>query len=364
MSRCSRCETLPTGSPEEGVLYIAPPLAHTRGTLRRLLLKSGLDFEDPLDDVVSVQVTPDSLRSLGDLFFGELSGPEMRDSRALLVERGVTPGLRELSRMRDLGSLVAEVRGEWLMAIMRDERLTVHFQPIVSAADPGVVFAYECLLRGVGEDGAPVGPGPMFEAARNAGLLFNLDRAARMKAIEEATRYGISETVFINFNPTSIYDPVYCLRSTMNAIEQSPFRPEDIVFEVVESDTVQDDAQLVKILNFYREAGFRVALDDLGAGYGSLARLARLRPDFVKLDIALVQGVDKDPYRAIIAAKLLELARDLGVRVIAEGVETEAQYHWLLAHGADYLQGYYFARPGSPPPLPSPAYAERAGSNF
>lgn len=266
--------------------------------------------------------------------------------------------------MRDLGSLVAQVRGEWLSEMLRDERLTVHFQPIVSAADPGEVFAYECLLRGVGEDGSVVGPGPMFEAARNAELLFNLDRAARMKAIEEAARHGVSETVFINFNPTSIYDPVYCLRSTMSAIEHSPFAPEDIVFEIVESDAVHDDEQLVKILNFYREAGFRVALDDLGAGYGSLARLARLRPDFVKLDIALVQGVDRDPYRAIIATKLLELARDLDVRVVAEGVETEAQYHWLLAHGTDYLQGYYFARPGSPPPLPNPAYAARTGGNF
>ena len=360
MSRCSRCETLPAGLTKEGMLYIAPPLAHTRGTLRHLLLKSGMEFEDPLDDVVSVQVTPEGLRRLSELFSKCLSKSEMQDCRALLTNRGVSPGLEELSRTQSLATLVASVQGEWLLDILRRDRLTVHFQPIILAANPSEVFAQECLLRGVDSGGSLVSPAPMFEAARDAGILFNLDRAARMKAIEEAERHRVSDTVFINFNPSSIYDPVYCLRSTMRAIEDSSFTPKDIVFEVVESDNAHDDAQLIRILKFYREAGFRVALDDLGAGYGSLTRLGRLRPDFVKLDIDLVQGVDEDPYLAAIAAKLLELAHDLDVRVIAEGVETEAQYQWLLEHGADYLQGFYFARPGSPPPLPDQPYAAGA----
>ncbi len=351
MSSCSRCEMLPDASPERGVLYISPPLAHSRGTLRRLLLKSELEFTDPLNGIVAVEVTPEDLGRLADLLSQGLSEAEMRDSRALLVERSVTPGLRELSKMQDLASLVARVRGDWLLGTMREERFTVHFQPIVSAAVPDEVFAYECLLRGIGEDGNSISPAPMFEVARKAGLLFNLDRAARLKAIEEAERQEISNTVFINFNPSSIYDPVYCLRSTMHAIERSSFEPEDIVFEIVESDAT-DEKQLAKILSHYREAGFRVALDDLGAGYGSLTRLARLRPDFVKLDMALVQSVDTDPYLAVISEKLLDLANALDVRVIAEGIETEAQYQWLLKHGADYLQGYYFASPDSPPPLP------------
>lgn len=363
MSRCSRCEVLPEASPEEGTLYISPPLAHTRGTLRRLLLGSGLPFEDPLDGIIAVQVTPEGLRNLGDLIFNGLSEAEMRDSRVLLVERNLTPGLAELSRMQDLASLVARVRGEWLLGILREERLTVHFQPIVPAAAPGEVFAYECLLRGVGEDGTSISPGPMFDVARDAGLLFNLDRAARLKAIAEAESQKVSGTVFINFNPSSIYDPVYCLRSTMHAIDDSTFEPENIVFEIVESDETHDDDQLARILGFYREAGFRVALDDLGAGYGSLTRLARLRPDFVKLDMELVRDVHTDPYRAVIAAKILELAHDLDVRVVAEGVETKAQHDWLLAHGADYLQGYYFARPASPPPLPQSTFATKARRN-
>ncbi len=357
MSGCSRCEVLPAPPPEEGVLYIAPPLAHTRGTLRRLLLASGLEFEDPLEGILSVRVTSDGLRHLGDVLNDGLSERELEDCRALLTDAGVSPGLAELPKTQDLRTLVASARGEWLLDVLRKERLSVHFQPIVESATPNNVFAYECLLRGIDENGVRIPPAQMFEVARNAGLLFNLDRAARLKAIEEVDLHELSGNVFINFNPSSIYDPVYCLRSTMQAIENSALEPENIVFEVVESDST-DEKQLAKILSHYREAGFRVALDDLGAGYGSLTRLARLRPDFVKLDMELVQGVDTDPYLAVVSAKILGLAHALDVRVVAEGVETEAQYHWLLAHGADYLQGYYFARPGSPPPIPCRAYAK------
>src|SRR5438270_2248797 len=111
-----------------------------------------------------------------------------------------------LSRMQYLATLAALVRGEWLLDMLREDRLTVHFQPIVPAVDPGEVFAYECLLRGLDGRGALVGPGPMFETARRAGLLFNLDRAARTKAIWEASELGLGQNIFINFDPASVYD--------------------------------------------------------------------------------------------------------------------------------------------------------------
>ena len=357
MSKCSRCESLPASWPEAGVLYVAPPLAHTRGTLRRLLWKSGLPFGDPSDDVVAVEVDPEGLRRLSGLLRDGLSEAELRDCRTVLVEKGSAFGVGVLPRMQDLATLTAVVRGEWLLDMLREDRLAVHFQPIVSAADPGEVFAYECLLRGLDGEGALVNPEAIFGAARGAGLLFNLDRAARIKAIEEAAGLGLETNIFINFNPTSIYDPTYCLRSTMGAIGKSGLSPDRIVFEVTESEQIKDDRHLRNILDFYRKSGFKVALDDLGAGHSSPNLLAALRPDFVKLDMGLLQDVDRDPYRAAIASKLLELARDLGVSVIAEGVETEEQWRWLAAHGADFVQGYFFAKPAFPPPVPAPAYA-------
>ena len=360
MSRCSRCENLPEGPPKDGVLYIAPPLAHTRGTIRRLLWDSKLRFGDPLEDVLAVEVCPGGLSRLSDVMMEGLSEAELRDCRAILVEKGRLVDLSMLPRMQDLFTLLGRVRGDWLQGMMRDERITVHFQPIVDVASPEETFAYECLLRGIGEGGELVGPDSMFEAARAAGLLFNLDRAARMKAIHEAAAQGIKENVFINFNPTSVYDPVYCLRSTMKAIEESGLPAERIVFEVTESEEVRDGTHLKNILDYYRRGGFRVALDDLGSGYASLNLMTELRPDFVKLDIGLIKDVDHDPYKASITEKLIELAHELEVTVVAEGVETEEQWRWLADHGADYAQGYLFARPASPPPYPARQLLDRS----
>ena len=293
--------------------------------------------------------------SVSELMLDALSETELKDSRALLLESGRTFGLHDLVRMQDLGGMIALARGGWLLDTLREDRLTVHFQPIVAADDAGDVFAYECLLRGLRADGTVISPVRMFEAARSAGMLFYLDRTARLRAIEEISRLGLDTLAFINFNPTSIYDPTSCLRSTLNAVRRSNISPESIVFEVTESDGVRDMRHLESILSHYREAGFRVALDDLGSGYGSLNLLTRVRPDFVKLDMELVRDVDLDPYKAMVATRLLEMAGDLGVKVIAEGVETAHQYDWLIAHGAHYLQGYYLARPASTPPVPTHA---------
>ena len=95
-----------------------------------------------------------------------------------------------------------------------------------------------------------------------------------------------------------------------------------------------------------------MALDDVGAGYNSLTLLTRLRPDFVKLDMELTRGVDRDRYKARVVGKLLEMARDIGARTVVEGVETDGEWVWARAHGADFVQGYLFARPATPPPVP------------
>ncbi len=353
MSECSRRESLPSGWPEAGLLYLCPPLAHTRGTIRRLLWESGLLFGDPLDDVLAVEVAPEGLRRLCELLLGGLSETELKDCKALLVEKGSSFGLGMLSRMEDLATLTAAVRHEWLLDMLREDRLAVHFQPIVSVENPDEVFAYECLLRGLDDRGALVSPKHMFEAARRAGLLFNLDRAARTKALWGTSELRLAHRVFINFDPASIYDPEYCLKSTMGTVKRSGLSPDRVIFEATQSEAFKDHKHLRNILGFYRESGFRVSLDDLGSSYGSLELLDALRPDFVKLDMSLIQNVDRDPYRAAIASKLLELAKNLGVAVVAEGVETQEQWWWLLAHDADFAQGYFFAKPAFPPPIPA-----------
>lgn len=353
MSPCSRCKNPVSLPNEEGTLFVAPPLPHTRGIMRKVLRQAGMPFEEHAGGVLAIELVSGRLEELSGAFGETFTPTEVEDARALVVPFGVEPSVADLMRTQSLNTLIASVRGKWLTEMLRDGRLTTHFQPIVRAGDPSRVFAYEGLLRGVDADGSLVSPGGMFEAARPAGLLFDLDREARISAIKEATAHGISANVFINFNPTSVYDPVYCLRSTMEAVEESPMSPNNIVFEVTESDEVKDARHLVRIINFYREAGFRIALDDLGAGYGSLNMMNNLRPDFVKLDLELVSGVHRDPYKAQVATKVLELAQKLDVATVAEGVEHEEEWRWLAENGADFAQGYFFAAPSSPPPVPT-----------
>ena len=177
---------------------------------------------------MAVEVWPTGLGRLCEVLEGSLSEAELKDCPAIIVEKGSAFGLHMLARMRDLSSLVCGVKGGWLRDMLSEDRLTVHFQPIVPVADLGIVFAYECLVRGVGRDGGLLSPGPMFEEAGRAGVLPNLYRAARIKALEEASSHGIPSHIFINFSPLSVHDPRRCLSSTTAAVERYGFSPEKI----------------------------------------------------------------------------------------------------------------------------------------
>jgi EAL domain-containing protein (putative c-di-GMP-specific phosphodiesterase class I) len=235
---------------------------------------------------------------------------------------------------------------------MESRQLVTYFQPIVCTRDPGNVFAYECLLRGQQHGGPLISPDKLYHAARVTGRIDHLDRLARLTAIETAVDRRLDTHIFINFNPSSVNDPERSLESTIEAAYRSGISPDRFVFEVVESDEIQDFKRLIDILQVYREAGFQVALDDVGAGYSSLALLTAIKPDLIKLDMSLLRDVDRDQFKSHVAAKLLELASDLQIRTVVEGVETQGQWQWAVEHGAHYAQGYLFARPQAQPPRP------------
>lgn len=344
---CAFCEQAPPPPLREGRLYLHFPLAHSYNKTRAALTKNGLApaAQEPL---LHLDVDEEALQRAAALLERSLSSVEQMGIRALLVERGVTPALTDFFRVESLDKFVERINAEPLLELVRGERLTSVFQPIVRANAPGEIFAYEALLRGPG--GSTL-PHALFAVARNAALLPALDLAARRSAITGAASYGISTRVFVNFAPSSIYDPDFCLRTTIATVDSLQIPHERIVFEVVESDEVTDVDHLRNVLRRYRDAGFGVALDDLGAGYASLTLLADLRPDFVKLDMSLIRGVDSDRYKALIASKLIETAHAVELPVIGEGVETEAEFTWARTHGVDLIQGFYIARPAAPPPV-------------
>ncbi|MFO7857859.1 MAG: EAL domain-containing protein [Ectothiorhodospiraceae bacterium] len=346
---CPGCEIIPTLQ-NAGKLYIAPRLDHTRAKVHRQLNQAGWTVSREEGEVLAITINEGQTGALLDDLSLMLSRPELDNCPSLLLPSEARFGLHQLRAMEPLGVLVARQENSWLGDLLREERLQMHFQPILHADSGTEVFAYEALARGIARDGSTISPGQMFPAARAAELMYHIDRAARVAAIRQAHEHGISENVFINFNPTSLYDPVFCLRTTFDEVERLGTSPEHYVFEVVETDLIEEPAHLDAILQEYRRHGFRVALDDLGAGYGSLDLMQKLRPDFVKLDRELVDGVSNDEYLASITSRLIDMARSLGVKVIAEGIETRADWAWLQGHSVDLVQGFYFARPAATPP--------------
>jgi EAL domain-containing protein (putative c-di-GMP-specific phosphodiesterase class I) len=221
------------------------------------------------------------------------------------------------------------------------------YQPIVSLADRSKV-AHEALLRGL-VDGREVGGGDLFFVAESAGWLDRLDRIGREYAITGAAHWLGAADLYVNSNPASVYRPQVCLASTEQVVHDSGIPGAQLVFEVVESHAVADRGHLVSVLEHHRSLGWRVALDDVGAGYSSLSLLAAVRPEVVKLDKGLVQALPDDGARTVVQA-VVDLAHRLGAVVVAEGVETEQLAEEVTALGADLGQGWLFGRPERPRP--------------
>lgn len=346
---CRRCEELPPAVEAAKDLHCWFPTEHVAAKARGVFRELGIDAAPSVASGLCFRWAEQLAEPVALAFEAALSGVEREDTRALLCEPGKPPVPEDLARVEPLARIVSRARSGWLIAMLEERRLTSHFQPIVHADAPDRIYGHEALLRGLAPDGALVSPGKLFDTARSAGLLFQLDLAARRSAIAAAFGQGLEGALFVNFAPTAIYDPRACLRSTVAAIDQAGMAREQVVFEIVETERAHDPGHLRSILDYYRGAGFRIALDDVGAGYSSLNLIHLLRPDILKLDMELIRDVDRDPYKARIAANLLNVATSLGIDALAEGIETEGELEWVREHGAKYAQGYLIARPGAQP---------------
>jgi EAL domain-containing protein (putative c-di-GMP-specific phosphodiesterase class I) len=218
-------------------------------------------------------------------------------------------------------------------------QITMAFQPIV-AVSSRVVFAHEALVRGThGESAGQV------LAQVTADNRYAFDQACRIRAIEQAAALSLPALLSINFMPNAVYIPAHCLRATLAAATRHDWPLSSILFEVTEQEVMRDPAHLLDILRTYRDVGLKTAIDDFGAGYSGLNLLADFSPDLLKLDMHLVRGIDQDRKRQAIARHGAALAQELGITVIAEGIETADESHALQDLGIDLQQGYLFARP-------------------
>lgn len=218
-----------------------------------------------------------------------------------------------------------------------EEQLWLAVQPIVSART-SLVYGYEALLRS--DARGMESPVVLFETAGRLGRKTDLSRHVRALAARLCPRLPADNHLLVNLNPEDLDDP-----ALLEGNEPLAEHASRVVLEVTERDGIEDEERLQERIRTLRELGYRVALDDLGAGYASLNSLAMLTPDFVKFDMSLIREIDRSQTKRRVVEHMLDLCNDLGVRTIAEGVETEEEYEVCREIGCNYLQGYLFGRP-------------------
>jgi EAL domain-containing protein (putative c-di-GMP-specific phosphodiesterase class I) len=213
------------------------------------------------------------------------------------------------------------------------------YQPIVDSV-AGDLFAFEALVRGSGGESAA----SVLSAVAPADL-HRFDRDARVAAIRLAARLGLTTRLSLNFLPLGLDELPDAVTAMLDAAATAGVARRNLILEVTEGQVIHDARGFAERMNEFRGLGLQLAIDDFGAGYSGLNLLADFQPDLIKLDMALVRGIDGSGPRQAIVRAVLQACEDLGIDVIAEGVETEGEFHWFERRGVRLFQGYYFGRP-------------------
>lgn len=217
------------------------------------------------------------------------------------------------------------------------------YQPII-ALQSSEVFGYEALTR-LRNQSWFEGPMQLFEFAAAEGQTYVLDRLAREKAIDGCMSLKMEQKLFINVMAQIMEDPSFSPGQTITLLEQQRLSPQNVVFEITERSSIEDFGSVKKALEHYRNQGYQIAIDDVGAGYSSLQSIVELRPDYLKIDRSIIHHIDQDEVKSYILNTLLELGAKMGISLIAEGIERSEELEQLRGMGVQYAQGYLLGKP-------------------
>ncbi len=237
---------------------------------------------------------------------------------------------------------------EEFRTIISPDKLQVRavYQPIVNLRGGGI-FAWEALARG------PVGgnfesPAMLFGFAEEHEMVFPLERACRTAAIQGFGAVEDGRKLFLNIHPRTLVDPAFSPGRTLQLLADQGIEPHDVVLEITERHSTKDFSLFHRTLDHYRGEGYKVAIDDVGTGYSGLWSIAEIRPDFMKLDMSLIRGIDHNPVKRALIETFLTFSDKVGCALIAEGIETETELSCLVAMGVHYGQGFFLGRPSAP----------------
>ncbi|MCX7987839.1 MAG: EAL domain-containing protein [Thermodesulfovibrio sp.] len=221
--------------------------------------------------------------------------------------------------------------------------LTVHFQPIFESKK-FKIYGYESLARHVSKK---INIGKLFLEAKKNDSIFLLDMICREKAIREASKQNLKDYLFINICPETIISPQHEIGITDRLAEKYNFPKEKIILEITEQSAIENYEIFIKTISYYKERGYRIAIDDFGSGYGGPKLLSLIKPDIVKIDKHFIQTLNDNYFSKCFVEFVINLCNEFGIMVVAEGIETSLQLEKILEKNADLLQGYYLGEPAA-----------------
>lgn len=234
-----------------------------------------------------------------------------------------------------------------LRQALNNDELSVYYQPQVDLAN-GRMVGFEALLRWQSPELGMVSPARFIPLAEETGLIIPigewvLETAVRQNKEWQAAGFPLL-TMAVNLSPRQFWYPGL-IETVTRILRESGLEARYLELEITEGLVMRDVKSAMAMLNELKELGVQLAMDDFGTGYSSLSHLKRFPFDKLKMDISFVREVTSDPGSAAIAKTIIAMAHNLNLRVIAEGIETEAQLTYLRNHGCDEMQGFYFSRP-------------------
>jgi EAL domain-containing protein (putative c-di-GMP-specific phosphodiesterase class I) len=244
---------------------------------------------------------------------------------------------------------------ERLLDVILRERVITAYQAIMDIGTRQVL-GFEALSRGPRGSGLEAADA-LFGAATDHHLVVELDRLCRRRALLSSGRIPTNAKIFVNTLPATVRDPQFRGRALIEFLDLAQVSPDRIVIEITEKLVIDNYTLFREAMAYFTDLGISFAVDDVGAGYSGLESIARLKPTFLKIDIALVRDVHISLVNREMVKAIITMGKGIGAEVIAEGIQTEGEAEVLQAMGVDWGQGYLLARPEVGPEPPGPGAA-------
>ncbi|MGV8982447.1 EAL domain-containing protein [Clostridium sp.] len=230
-----------------------------------------------------------------------------------------------------------------LRRIIASNNLKSVFQPIVSL-QTGDVIGYEALTRG------PVGskyinPEILFEEAKTHDLLWDLEILCRSNAIKTFSSHNSGKLLFVNVDPAVLKDEHFIKGFTKDILTEHNISPLSLIFEITEKTSIDNYKNFNEVIDYYKNQGYKIAIDDVGTGYSGLTTIANTRPNYIKMDMSLITNVTRDNFKKAIIKSFVEFANTTNTKIIAEGIEDVCDLYTLIEIGVHYGQGFLINRP-------------------